>query len=43
VTDSGPTASVAVVAESVLLLGVFIPTLTLLLTAGALARTVPAG
>ncbi|WP_063789036.1 DedA family protein [Streptomyces sp. NRRL F-5755] len=31
--------AVAVLAESVLLIGVFIPTLTLLLTAGALART----
>ena len=39
-----PTAAYAVVtaavlAESVLLIGAFIPTLTLLLTAGALART----
>ncbi|MEH0555256.1 hypothetical protein [Streptomyces sp. B21-101] len=29
----------AVLAESILLVGAFIPTLTLLLTAGALART----
>ncbi|WP_231976232.1 hypothetical protein [Streptomyces sp. 3214.6] len=31
--------ALAVLAESVLLVGAFIPTLTLLLTAGALART----
>lgn len=31
----------AVLAESILLVGAFIPTLTLLLTAGALARTGP--
>lgn len=42
--DLPPTAAYAVVAaavlaESILLVGAFIPTLTLLLTAGALART----
>ncbi|MFF7652170.1 DedA family protein [Streptomyces sp. NPDC007983] len=34
-----PVVALAVLAESILLIGAFVPTLTLLLTAGALART----